>query len=65
MKKRTRRLSLVRETLGNLQDHSLRWIAGGVGTSEVCIEATGCECETQGCGGTASMCNTMTNCSNC
>ena len=66
MKKRTRRLSLVSETLGNLEDHNLRRIAGGTfGTSLECIAPTGCECETQGCGGTGSFCNTMTNCSNC
>ena len=66
MKKRTRRLSLVRETLGNLGEADMRQIAGGTSaTSERCIAPSVCECETWGCGGTASFCPTMTVCSNC
>ncbi|HSG39682.1 MAG TPA: hypothetical protein VLE27_08600 [Thermoanaerobaculia bacterium] len=64
MKKRTRRLSLVRETIGNLEDHNLRRI-GGAGTSDECIAPSICECESVGCGGTGSFCPTMTICSNC
>lgn len=65
MKKRTRTLKLVRETLGNLQDGYLQQIHGGSGTSVDCREGTFCECDTNACGGTASFCPTMTICSNC
>ncbi|HEV2846172.1 MAG TPA: hypothetical protein VG477_15055 [Thermoanaerobaculia bacterium] len=67
MKKRTKQLNLVRETLSHLQDGDLKGARGGGGgdTSEACRVATFCECDTQACGGTGSFCNTMTNCSNC
>jgi hypothetical protein len=49
MKKKTRKLSLNRETISSLDNAALRK-AGGAGTSEECIEATGCDCPgTNGC----------------
>jgi hypothetical protein len=60
MKKRTKKLSLTRETLHDLAD--LRQIAGGHDTSSLCRRPTLCECETDACGGTGSFCNTVYNC---
>jgi len=47
MKKKTRKLSLNRETLRNLQTGDLRRAAGGTNTSAACEEATHCDCDTQ------------------
>lgn len=67
MRKRTRKLSLQRETLRHLDPDSLRRAGGGnpLDTTTGCEEASHCACETDGCGTTGSTCPSVTNCSNC
>lgn len=63
MKKRMKRLHLVRETLSHLENLELRQAAGGSGGQV--FQGTVCECDTDGCGTSASTCPTKTICSFC
>lgn len=65
MRKRTRKLSLSRETLHQLAPGDLGRVGGGNTTTNDCKEGSDCACATDGCGGTGSFCPTMTICSNC
>lgn len=49
MKKHAKKLSLNRETLRHLQSGEVMKVAGGSAncTSVVCVEVTGCGCDTQ------------------
>ncbi|HEV2846171.1 MAG TPA: class I lanthipeptide [Thermoanaerobaculia bacterium] len=64
MKKRTKKLSLVRETLNRLQSTDLNKIRGG-DPIDPFLRENSAPCESVGCGGTGSTCPTMTICSNC
>jgi hypothetical protein len=48
MRKRSRKLALHRETLRQLDPLQARRAVGGA-TSDDCLQATGCECATDGC----------------
>jgi hypothetical protein len=64
MKKRTKKLSLVRETLNRLQDTNLNKVRGG-DPIDPFLRQNSDPCETAGCGGTGSTCPTATICSFC
>lgn len=61
MKKRTKKLSLVRESLSRLQSTDLGEARGGDPIDPFYREPT-YPCETETCGGTGSFCNTVYNC---
>ncbi|HEV2846170.1 MAG TPA: hypothetical protein VG477_15045 [Thermoanaerobaculia bacterium] len=49
MKKRTKKLAIVRETLSRLEGKDVKAAQGGSGcaTSESCFDASGCDCRTE------------------
>ncbi|HSK77459.1 MAG TPA: class I lanthipeptide [Thermoanaerobaculia bacterium] len=65
-KKNLKRLQLNRETLRTLEANHYKRVAGGeTDTSCVCIAPTGCECGSDGCGGThlaTQPCTLLTRC---
>lgn len=63
MKKRTKKLSLVRETLNRLQSSELNKARGG--QIDPFLRENSAPCETVGCGTTGSTCPTATICSFC
>jgi len=57
MKRKPKKLSLHRETLGGLEESLMKKVAGGTLVDTVCVNCTeGTQC---------SGCCTRTNCSNC